>query len=148
MDQNFDSGLRFWAMAQRARNGPKFEKSNSSFSFRARIMQISECTRLTMLQNLLDQNFDFWPHLGFMGPPNGQKTKFFVQGRRSFKFSGFTLICPRKLSMKLFFELGAPLWSPRAPEVLKYQILCRFLFVVVEDSNFQDLPFITLINYQ
>ena len=25
--------------------------------------------------------------------------------------------------MKLFFELGAPFWSPRAPEVLKYRIL-------------------------
>ena len=26
--------------------------------------------------------------------------------------------------MKFFFELGAPFWSPRAPEVLKYIILC------------------------
>ena len=25
MDQNFDSGPRFWAMAQRAQNGPRFE---------------------------------------------------------------------------------------------------------------------------
>ncbi len=104
-------------------------------------MQIPECARLTMPQNIVEP--EFW----FMTPwaPQMGKNKVFIKGRRSFKFSGFTIICPRKLSMKLFFELVALFgvnWGPQMGKKLS------FLLRVVEASNFQDLPSFSLENYQ
>ena len=88
-------------------------------------MHFSKYTHLTMPQNIVGPEFWFMARLGSMGPPNGQKQKFFVWGRRSFKFSGFTIICPRTVND--FFVRG-PVSVLKGPEVLKYRIFCLIFY--------------------
>jgi len=97
VDQNFDLGPHFGDMPQTAQNGPKFENRTAPPAY-----ELGLCNYYNVLsykpcpKTLLERNIDLGPHLGTMGPPNRQKVKFVVYGRRSFKFSGFTIYYPTK----------------------------------------------------
>ncbi len=91
MDQNFDSGPRFWAMAQRARNGPKFENRTHPSVLELGLCKFQNVLGKPCSKTLLDQNFDLWPHLGSMGPPNGQKQSFLFRAVETSNFQDVPL---------------------------------------------------------
>ena len=67
----------------------------------------------------------------------------FVYGRRSFKFSGFTIYYPNKLLVNLIFCSGSHFGPPGPSKCQNFE----FLFMVVEASNFQDLLLFALENH-